>query len=291
MTFPFQLLTIAVFLISISSCHLHQTPDARYFDIAAAADLPLEKPSPFEWRYMHDEKPQTFSDYKKVILPSGKSCIYLLPVGEFNNLQMKALLTTRSYIEIFYQQPVKFLPGLKDDLVPLTARRIQADKHIQLLAPYILDTLLNNRLPCDGIALMAITAKDLYPKADWNFVFGLSSYVNRVGVTSIYRFQDTRDSLNYQIMLRRLNSISSHELGHMLQMRHCLHAKCVMNGSNGLRETDKTPSRLCSECQKKMSWRFKYDNFKRLKQLAAFYKSNGLENDYAVLKPELDALD
>jgi archaemetzincin len=34
---------------------------------------------------------------------------------------------------------------------------------------------------------MAITEKDLYPKPDWNFVFGLASYTEQIGVTSMYR--------------------------------------------------------------------------------------------------------
>lgn len=37
---------------------------------------------------------------------------------------------------------------------------------------------------------MGITEKDLFPKPEWNYVFGLASYEDGVGVTSIYRFAD-----------------------------------------------------------------------------------------------------
>ncbi|MGE8553939.1 MAG: hypothetical protein ACN6OB_08375 [Chryseobacterium jejuense] len=35
---------------------------------------------------------------------------------------------------------------------------------------------------------MGITERDLFPRPDWNYVFGLASYENGVGVTSMYRF-------------------------------------------------------------------------------------------------------
>lgn len=291
---PFRFSLLLTFL---TACNTSNDPvfsgTSDYFKIATAADTPLDKPLPFEWRYMHNEKAQTFPDYKKLPLTPGKSRIYLLPIGHFNALQAKAILSTREYIELFYQQPAILLPTFPDSLVPATARRLQTDKHIQLLAPYLLDSLLTDKLPQDGIALMAISAEDLYPANGWNFVFGLSSYSSKVGVTSIYRFQNysLADSANFQLTLRRLISISSHELGHMMQMKHCLHAKCVMNGTNSLGETDKSPNRLCSECQKKMFWKFRYDNVRRLKQLTAFFKKAGLQNDYQTLKPELEAVE
>jgi archaemetzincin len=146
-------------------------------------------------------------------------------------------------------------------------------------------------MPKDGIALMAISAKDLYPKEDWNYVFGLASYIKRVGVSSIYRLQKAPlDTTNFTLCLRRLINISSHEIGHMMSIYHCTFARCTMNGSNSLQETDLCPNRLCSECQMKLFPNFQYNNRKRLQQLVTFCRENDLQSDFNVLNHDLVAL-
>lgn len=64
-----------------------------------------------------------------------------------------------------------------------------------------------------------------------------------------------------------------------------------MNGSNPLSEADACPNRLCSECQQKLYWNFKYDNKKRLTQLYGFFKANDLRRDLLVLQPDLAAVE
>jgi archaemetzincin len=138
---------------------------------------------------------------------------------------------------------------------------------------------------------MAISARDLYPKPDWNYVFGLASYTDRVGVTSIYRLQEkTLTPENYTRSLTRLIAISSHEIGHMFSMWHCTYARCVMNGTNSLQETDAMPNRLCSQCQMKLHWNFQYDNTRRLQELTAFFYKNQLRSDYLLANRDLKKL-
>jgi archaemetzincin len=245
-----------------------------YFSAISENDIKLETPKEGEWLYEHKEKGQSFEEYKNShpIRPTAnKAVIYLMPIGDFTEPQQKILNLTREYVEIFFQQKTVLLKAVSDKTVPFRQRE---DGNIQLLAPYVLDSLLIGKTPDDGIALLAISAKDLYPKSDWNYVFGLASYVKRVGVSSIYRLQDTR----------RLINVASHEIGHMMSLHHCTFAKCTMNGSNGLAETDAAPNRLCSACQQKLYWNFTYDNRKRLKELMDFCKENALEKDYDILK-------
>jgi archaemetzincin len=138
---------------------------------------------------------------------------------------------------------------------------------------------------------MAFTSKDLYPKDDWNYVFGLASYGKRVGVSSIYRLQDEiLDSTNFSMCLKRLIKVSSHEIGHMFTISHCTFAKCVMNGSNSLYESDLSPNRLCSECQKKLFWNIRYNNKKRLADLCNFFSANNLTEDYQISYADLKNL-
>lgn len=279
------------------SCHATKEKDPfiltqlDYFNAIEKNDIKLDPPKAGEWLFEHKEQGQTFEAYKKTnpIRPTtDKSVIYLMPVGEFTLLQEKALNLTRDYLAIFFQQKTVLLKAVSDNIVPSR----QQGNHLQLLAPYVLDSLLIDKTPKDGIALMAISAKDLYPKNDWNYVFGLASYTKRVGVSSIYRLQNSAlDSADFGLCLSRLINISSHEIGHMMSMYHCTFARCIMNGSNSLNETDAAPNRLCSECQKKLCWNFRYDNKRRLKQLSEFCEQNGLRRDFEVLKTDGEAVE
>jgi archaemetzincin len=266
-----------------------------YFEAISKNDVQLDPPKEGEWLFVHKEKGQTFEQYKKdnpVRPGDARSVIYLLPIGDFTPLQEKAIQLTKNYLEIFFQQQTVLLKAVSDDIVPAAATREREKDNIQLLAPYVLDSLLKDKTPADGIALMGISAKDLYPKESWNYVFGLASYVKRVGVSSIYRLQNKRlDTANFKLCLSRMINIFSHEIGHMMAFNHCTAAKCVMNGSNTLRETDQSPNRLCAECQKKLFWNFRYDNKRRLQQLSDFCKENGLQKDLRVLALDGKALD
>ncbi|SJZ96931.1 archaemetzincin [Chitinophaga eiseniae] len=291
-----RLMTVTLLLLSCKSRQADPVIAAQchYFDGVAGNDIALGPPQEGDWRFTHHEKEQTYEAYKaaRPAKPSAtRSVIYLLPVGDFTPLQEKILEATREYTAIFFQQQTVLLPARADAGFPPNTFRQQEDGHTQLLAPYILDSLLKGDIPPDGLALMAITARDLFPKSDWNYVFGLASYADRVGVTSIYRFQNgTPDSASYIPCLMRLNKIASHEIGHMFSLHHCLHVRCVMNGTNNLRETDSAPARLCSDCQKKLYRSLRYDNQKRLQQLTDYCRQQGLQPDYRLLKKDLDAI-
>lgn len=273
---PFILFTCLLF-----SCHQKPADPGMasqdgYFKAIAKNDIPLPPPEYGDWLYKHKEKGQTLAAYQANRPVSDKKVIYLLPVGNFNAKQQATLQETRDYVEIFFQLKTVLLEPISDS--GITSRKFEG--HEQLLAPYILDSVLISRKPKDGLAMMGMSAKDLYPQEDWNYVFGLGSYGRRVGVTSIYRLQDTN-------LLRRLVNISSHEIGHMLSMNHCIHAKCVMNGTNGLYETDRSPLRLCGECQQKLYWNLRFDNKKRLKELTEYCKEKGFVWDWEVFNKDI----
>ena len=296
---PFSLTVCTLSLIltcSFASCISKEpadTKDPAYFNAIDDNDVPLTAPEAGDWRYSHNERRQRLDAYKKsnpVRQGANHSTIYLMPVGDFTDLQQSALKQVREYVEIFFQMRTVLLPAVTDSIATVVASR-EHDGHTQLLASYLLDSLLKGKCPSDGIALLALSAKDLYPKDSWNYVFGLASYTKRVGVSSIYRLQDEHlDTTNYKTCLRRLANISSHEIGHMFSIHHCVYASCVMNGSNGLRETDRSPLRLCSECQKKLFWNIAYNNKRRLIQLGDFCRKNGLQDDWQIFKADLDVI-
>lgn len=282
------LLVTALFLFS---CH---KKEKTYVETIALNDVQLPKAKSGSWRYSHDEKFQTFEDFQKLkkIKPEpGKNIIYLQPIGDFNELQRKEVELNREYLSSYFQLETRILPVLSNTIFPKKARRIFKDGQEQILAGYVLDSILIRRKPKDAVVVMGITEKDLFPKPEWNYVFGQASYEDGVGVTSIYRFSDgSLSDSNFNQSLERLIKISSHEIGHMFGVAHCLHANCVMNGTNSLPETDFHFARACSLCQQKLNSSLLYNPRKRLRDLKAFFEKQHLNMELSRTEQDLSLL-
>ncbi|ANF53080.1 Zn-dependent protease [Chryseobacterium glaciei] len=278
-------------LIFFFSC---EKKEKTYFETISLNDVRLSAPQQGEWRYDRNEKFQTFGDFQKMekIKPeAGKNTIYLQPIGEFNDLQKKEIQLTQEYLKIYFQLETKVLPTLSNTIFPKSVRRIFKNGQEQILAGYVLDSILIKRKPKDAVVFMGITERDLFPKAEWNYVFGMASYQDGVGVTSMYRFADGNlTELNFIKSLERLMKISSHEIGHMFGISHCLNANCVMNGTNHLPETDSHFARACSLCQQKLNSSIKYDNKKRLLELKTFFEKQHLKSELTRTEQDLKLL-
>ncbi|PVX47724.1 archaemetzincin [Flavobacterium sp. 103] len=281
---------LILFLLSCKSDTKNQ-----YFELISDNDIKLSKPIEGEWLYSHKEKGQNFKDFvnAKPIKPTAsKNHIYLKPIGKFTELQKQQIELVKEYLEIFFQLKVKILDDISNDLVPKNARRIGYENNEQLLASYVLDSVLIKRKPKDAIVMMGLAELDLYPKPEWNYVFGLASYADKVGISSIYRLQDTElTQANFNLCLTRLLKICSHEIGHMFDLHHCINANCVMNGTNNISETDNNFSRLCSNCQQKLNYSIKYNNRKRLVELIEYFKKNKLNEELVILQKDLREID
>ncbi|MFC6264690.1 archaemetzincin, partial [Flavobacterium panici] len=245
--------------------------EASYFKDIKTNDVKLPKPTYGDWLFSHPEDGQTFEQYfrsKHIVPTKEENIIYIKPIGNFNSLQKKQIQLVNEYLELFFQLKTKTLEPISNDIVPNSARRMSTEGHEQLLAGYLLNDVLKEEKPENRIALMGLSELDLYPKPEWNYVFGLASYRDKVGVSSIYRFQDGKlTAENFDLCLVRLLKTSSHEIGHMFGIHHCINADCVMNGTNSLSETDRSTIRLCSVCQRKLNSCIQYDNKKRLADL------------------------
>lgn len=285
------ILSLFVTALFLFSC---QKKEKTYVETIALNDVQLPKAKPGDWRYSRDEKFQTFEDFQKLkkIKPEpGKNTIYLQPIGEFNELQQKEIQLTQEYLKAYFQLETKILPIVSNTIFPKKARRIFKDGQEQILAGYVLDSILIKQKPKDAVVLMGITEKDLFPKPEWNYVFGQASYEDGVGVTSIYRFSDGHLSdSNFNESLERLIKISSHEIGHMFGISHCLNAVCVMNGTNSLPETDFHFARACSLCQQKLNSNLSYDPRKRLLDLKVFFEKQHLNIELSRAEQDLSLL-
>jgi archaemetzincin len=282
---------IALFIILLFCTTCVNQNGNEYFEQIKKHDIELAQPVEGDWLYSHKEKGQSFEQFmnSKHIVPTHEAnIIYIRPIGNFNSLQNQQIELLREYLEIFFQLKTKTLETVSNDVIPESAQRIGYENNQQFLAGYILDNVLKKDKPLKRIALMGLTEVDLYPKPEWNFVFGLASYRDKVGVSSIYRLQDGKlTTENFNLCLSRLLKISSHEIGHMFGLHHCILADCVMNGTNSMSETDKSSARLCSVCQRKLNSGIKYDNKKRLLELEQYFKNNNLTEELKLMQKDV----
>ena len=175
------------------------------------------------------------------------------------------------------------MPTLPVSATELTTRINPLTRNRQILSRDVLHTL-KRRLPDDAFCVLALTMEDLYPEPSWNFVFGQVSARDRVGVCSFARydpaFYGKGRGENYQeLLLRRSCRVLAHEMAHMFSLDHCIFFKCVMNGSNHLKESDSRPLSICPVCLRKVQFSIGFDVVERYRKLLLFYQKAGFDQE------------
>ena len=244
------------------------------------------KPSYYDWLYTreNERKGQTFDQWIKTVrhLPNSlNNKIGLITIGKFNinlniNGEMVNLIDILSeYINIFYGMKVKVLNGVEvnkdqNDISTRFTTNLQlktGDIH------YMLSKVVYNNP--DLFCVVGVTLIDLYPNESWNYVFGQAVPLAGTGIFSFARYLPgfsegkVDDIINNKatdpniskylktkkdqiLFIRRCLQVLSHEIGHLFNLYHCIYFECLLNGSNHLNESDKTPLQLCPLCLHKL---------------------------------------
>lgn len=244
---------------------------------------PLCKPQDGDWLAEHSEDGQTFSQFledRPIPIAKELTTFYLQPIGQFSKTQQKLLDDTALALELFYGRKVVVLTTIGMTAIPAHARRINSGtRELQVLSTYVLNEVLKPNRPKDAIAVLALTAPDLWPGKGWNFVFGQASLTERVGVWSIARFGNPDASPeSYTLCLERMLGTALHESGHMLGIHHCTAWNCCMNGSNNLEEGDRHPLWFCAECQPKVWWSCGLTPAEQIARMAKFAEGRKLKS-------------
>ncbi len=248
---------------------------------------PIPEPGPVDWLAKHPEKPQSFDDYlftpKNVPSPQRK-VIYLLPIGAFP-ATAPPLAQLANTVHAFFMLDVKTLPVVHVADVSAKTRINEDTAKRQLLAPEVLGWL-RTRLPDDAFGLVAVTMEDLYPEPSWNFVFGMASTTERVGVQSFARqdpafFGESRPAGWQTLARRRATWTLVHEISHLFGLTHCTYWRCVVAGSNHQDEADRSPLHLCPVCLRKLHAAIKFDPAAREDALATVFGRLGIDDEAA----------
>ena len=237
---------------------------------------------PGDWLKSHDEQGQSFAGYVKSRPnrpDNGKKFIYIQLIGTFTDAQTKVLDQSILYMEESFGLKVKKLAAFPLDKIPADAQRKHPVwKNHQLYTRYLMDKVLLPNRPKDAVALIGFTGVDLYPDPDWNFVFGIASLRNRIGLWSIYRNGDPAvNEDTFKRCLKRTIGTAIHETGHIFGIQHCIAYECVMAGCNNQEESDRRNLYYCPACLQKLTWNTNVkpaDRFKRMSELCDKLKLN-----------------
>jgi archaemetzincin len=247
---------------------------------------PIPAPQPGDWLAVHYELGQTFDEFvkSKPNRPDKtRNKIYLQPLGEFPKMQVPLTQILKEYASAYFAMQVEVLPPLTLDGRNITTRINTYTRKPQILTSDVL-AILKEKIPDDAFCLLAITMEDLYPEDSWNFVFGQASLRERVGIYSFARYDpafygDKREKDYEKLILRRSCKVLVHETGHIFGLQHCIFFRCVMNGSNHLKESDSRPLYLCPVCLRKLQYSIGFDVIARYGSLYRFYKKFGFDDD------------
>jgi len=122
----------------------------------------------------------------------------------------------------------------------------------------------------ETFCILGVTNRDLYPRDEWNFVFGLASLGDACGVFSFCRYNPefTGEKFDKLLWIRRACHVMAHETVHMFGMKHCIYYECLMNGTMSAEESARRRNNtLCPVCLKKLKANIKFDTKLRFENL------------------------
>ncbi len=239
---------------------------------------------PGDWLDEHKEDGQSFAQFlttHKTPAQKQYPTLYVQPLGTFTKSQRAIVDHTVDFMSRFYGMPTKVLPDVSLAKLPAKARRVHPTWDVpQVLSTHLLYEVLKPLRPTDAAAVLGLTAEDLWPGKNWNYVFGQASLSERVGVWSIYRNGDVDGTPEEQkLFLQRTLGTATHETGHMFGIQHCIAYECGMNGSNSQEEGDRQPLEFCPECQAKLWWTCNLDWSVRFQKLEEFAQAHDLQEE------------
>jgi archaemetzincin len=113
---------------------------------------------------------------------------------------------------------------------------------------------LEHTAPCDVPYVLGVTSRDISvtkgPVADWG-VFGVARLAGRAGVVSTHRLR--AGGVTKGQFLERLERVAAHELAHVLGLRHCTAAGCLMNDAEGTVRSVDAAAGFCAPCSTGLS--------------------------------------
>jgi len=142
-------------------------------------------------------------------------------------------------------------PALSETPVPLEEAELNAARK-QYDAAAILKRLEGLVKASGSNFIIGITEKDLYVQGS-NYIFGLADPQRKAGVVSLARL---RVNSNPRLLNERIMKEASHEIGHLVGLKHCPEPTCIMSFANSTFDVDSKLPMLCKECLAQIGVKF-----------------------------------
>lgn len=168
--------------------------------------------------------------------------ICVISIGNPDEIAVDAVIKN---LPVYFNLNVKKLEPMEIPRISFNRKRGQFNSSIIL--EYIA------RLKHDDCNfILAITDADLYADG-LNFVFGEANPGRGVCIISTFRLRPEfyGRSSDFKIYTKRILTEAVHELGHLLNLKHCTNPACVMFFSNSIIDTDRKNFLFCDKCKEK----------------------------------------
>jgi archaemetzincin len=241
---------------------------------------PIYTPEEEDWLSCEEEDGQTFDQFlydRYNLMSVNRNIIYINPLQEMPQQFLdNILLYSQSF---FYPMEVKLINIVSLQSLKVKSRINQYSKKIQYHAGQI-NSKTVKYVPNDAHCMISILLDDLYPESSWNYVFGLASIDERVGVFSFARysssFEKKNEAINFDNYLLYCScSTLTHEICHTFGLEHCIYYTCLMNGCNNMEEAKKQPLYECPVCLRKLQYSIGFDILERYKKMLNVTKMFG----------------
>ena len=229
---------------------------------------------------------RSFDQYvaNKPLQPThARHTIYICPLGQMDFTMQQRMRTLRTFLEIYLTLPIKTMPA-----APIAGRRSRMTKaHGREVRQYdtedLKEHLLKPRLPDDALAIMGLTARDLYSeRLDWDSVTNTTYTGRGFGVCSLarlfpepwgYKATPQSKKSGLAVSFRMVADVACGMLG----PTPCRKYYCVMNQSRYTSMEE--PLHLCPDCLRKLRWTLGFDIIERYEALRQFYARVGMQEE------------
>jgi archaemetzincin len=231
----------------------------RATERVAPLNRTLAEPRAGEWRHSHREPGETFKQFVAFNPFAPRTRPVRLTAHLADDLtadQRHTALAAAHHAAACFGMELTEAAPLELDGLPDSARRLHPRWHTaQLSTQHVLDELVRLRAHTAGACDVAFVASDVWPGPGWDFVYGQARPRMRVAVVSFNRIEHAGLAADAKrSTLERTVKVASHEIAHVLAMRHCTAYACNMCGADPIEELDANPAWFCPECAAKICW-------------------------------------
>ena len=172
-------------------------------------------------------------------MTSKKISVGVVPLGDVPEFDLQVIV---DHIIGCFKLSTQILPRFEPPGDAFDERRLQYNAGI------IIETMEAMQFG-NHDKVIGVLDKDLFIPI-FTHVFGEARQGGKCGLVSLYRLTKNPDGSTppKSTIHERAAKVTLHELGHLLDLLHCEHKKCLMHFSGGIDEVDEMSLGLCEYC-------------------------------------------